>query len=347
MNTEKKQERIPSMTNRRQPEPTTNDAPLVDRFGRHVTYLRISVTDRCDLRCVYCMSEQMQFLTLEEIARIGRVFTDLGVSKIRITGGEPLTRRNVMQVFRSLGQLQPLQDLTLTTNGTQMPRFAAALKHAGVTRVNISLDTLDPARFRAITRLGDIRRTLNGIDAALEAGFKRVKINSVVLRNRNHDEVADLVGFALERGMDISFIEEMPLGVVGEHDRAEAHYSSNQILQDLERVYRLTGTTESTGGPSRYYRIAGSDTRIGFISPHSHNFCDQCNRVRLTAEGRLLLCLGQEHSVDLRRVVRANPSDDAPLRQAIIKAMDLKPEGHEFDLNEQPVILRHMNATGG
>jgi cyclic pyranopterin phosphate synthase len=330
--------------------PTT---PLVDRFGRTITYLRISVTDRCDLRCVYCMSEDIEFvprfqlLTLEELYRVGKCFVDLGVSKIRITGGEPLTRCNIMQLFQQLGALDGLRDFTLTTNGSLLARHARTLKAAGVTRVNISLDTLDAARFRDITRKGDLRRTLQGIDAALEAGFERVKINAVVLKHRNHDEVRSLVDFAHTRGMDISFIEEMPLGVIGDHDRAEAYYSSDQILQDLQHHYELIPTTENSGGPARYYRINGSSYRVGFISPHSHNFCDQCNRVRLTAEGRLLLCLGQEHSVDLRRLVRAYPLDDEPLRQAIIDSMQIKPEGHEFDLEAKPVIFRHMNATGG
>ncbi|WP_428609780.1 GTP 3',8-cyclase MoaA [Sedimenticola sp.] len=326
---------------------------LIDRFGREIKYLRISVTDRCDLRCVYCMSEEMQFvprsqlLTLEELYRIGKTFVELGVNKIRITGGEPLTRRNIIQLFQSLGQLGGLRDFTLTTNGTQLPQHAAALKAAGVTRINISLDTLQPDRFHAITRTGELQRTLAGIDAALDAGFQRIKINAVILKHRNHDEVVDLVRFCQERGMDISFIEEMPLGVINEHDRAEAYYSSDQILHDLQQVYSLLPTTETTGGPSRYYQICGSDTRVGFISPHSHNFCDSCNRVRMTAEGRLLLCLGQEHSMDLRRVLRAHPLDDEPLRAAIIESMNIKPKGHDFDLTSQPVLFRHMNATGG
>jgi len=326
---------------------------LVDRFGRHVHYLRISVTDRCDLRCVYCMAENMKFvpraqlLTLEEIARIGRAFAALGVNKIRITGGEPLTRRNIMTVFRALGQLDGLDELTLTTNGTQLPRYARALREAGVKRLNISLDTLRPDRFRRITRTGELRRTLAGIDAALAAGFERIKLNAVILRNRNHDEVAELVEFAHGRGMDISFIEEMPLGVIGDHDRAEAYCSSDEILALLREEYTLLPTTEKSGGPSRYFRIPGRDNRVGFISPHSHNFCSHCNRVRLTAEGRLLLCLGQEHSVDLRRVVRGHPGDDAALRAAIVDAMAIKPRGHDFDLASQPVILRHMNTTGG
>lgn len=328
-------------------------SPLVDRFQRPITYLRISVTDRCDLRCVYCMSEEIQFvprsqlLTLEELYRVGKCFVELGVSKIRITGGEPLTRNNIMALFRQLGTLEGLRDFTLTTNGTLLARYANALRQAGVNRVNISLDTLKPERFRAITRKGDIRRTLEGIDAALAAGFERVKINAVVLKNRNHDEVAELVAFAHGRGIDISFIEEMPLGVIGDHDRAEAYYSSDRILRDLQRHYELLPTTENSGGPSRYYKIPGSERRVGFISPHSHNFCEHCNRVRLTAEGRLLLCLGQEHSVDLREIVRRWPEDDEPLRQAIIDSMQIKPKGHDFDLDAKPVIFRHMNATGG
>ena len=211
----------------------------------------------------------------------------------------------------------------------------------------MSLDTLGPERFRTITRLGEIGRTLDGIDAALQAGFRRVKLNSVILRNRNHDEVGDLVEFAMARGMDISFIEEMPLGVIGDHDRAEAYYSSDQIRRDLGARYELVPTTESTGGPSRYFRVPGSDTKIGFISPHSHNFCADCNRVRVTAEGRLLLCLGQEYSADMRRALRANPADDGAVKGAIAAAMSIKPRGHDFDLGAKPVIFRHMNATGG
>jgi cyclic pyranopterin phosphate synthase len=332
---------------------TSLPASLIDRFGRKVTYLRMSVTDRCDLRCIYCMSEKMQFvprkqlLTLEELIRVGRAFVQLGVRKIRITGGEPLTRRNILSVFEALGQEPGLDDLTLTTNATLLPRYARALKEAGVTRINISLDSLKPERFRHITRVGELKKTLAGIDAALEAGFQRVKLNAVVLKNRNHDEVLELTEFAASRGMDISFIEEMPLGVIEEHDRAEVFYSSDEILADLRRKYELVPTTESTGGPSRYYRLPHSGTRVGFISPHSHNFCAQCNRVRLTAEGRLLLCLGQEHSVDLRQVLRTHPLDDEALKEAIVNAMAIKPKGHDFDLSAKPVLLRHMNMTGG
>ena len=337
-------------------EQNRSDVPepgLIDRFGRHVSYLRISVTDRCDLRCIYCMSENMQFvpraqlLTLEEVVRIGSAFVELGVDKIRITGGEPLTRSNVLKVFEELGQREGLKDLTLTTNATQLARYAGALHAAGVTRINISLDSLRQDRFSKITRVGRLERTLSGIDAALDAGFHKVKLNTVVLKHFNHDEVVELVAFARDRGMDISFIEEMPLGTVNDRYRADTYYSSDEILADLRRHYELIATTEQTAGPARYFRMPDSDSRIGFISPHSHNFCDSCNRVRLTAEGRLLLCLGQEHSMDLRRVVRANPGDDEALRGAIIQSMQVKPRGHDFDLNTQEVILRHMNVTGG
>jgi cyclic pyranopterin phosphate synthase len=337
-------------------EHTNNDENgqvLIDRFQRRVSYLRISVTDRCDLRCIYCMSENMKFLprasllSLEEIVRIGRSFVGLGVSKIRITGGEPLHRRNILKVFRELGELEGLRDLTVTTNGTQLERFATDLRAAGVTRINVSLDTLRADRFRALTRTGKIDQVLRGLDAAQSAGFGRIKLNAVILKNRNHDEVHDLVAFAIGRGIDISFIEEMPLGVVGEHDRAECYYSSDEIREDLSRHYQLLPTTETTGGPSRYFRIPDVETRVGFISPHSHNFCEQCNRVRLTSEGRLLLCLGQEHSVDLRRVVRANPGDDEALRKAIVASMEIKPRGHDFNIEAKPVIFRHMNHTGG
>ena len=332
---------------------TEQDSQLVDRFGRQITYVRLSVTDRCDLRCVYCMAEDMTFLpraqvlTLEEIARLGRCFSELGVTRLRITGGEPLVRRNVLWLFEQLGALPGIRDLTLTTNGTQLPKYAEALKAAGVKRINISLDSLKPDRFRAITRKGALGQVLAGIDAALEAGFERVKLNSVILKHRNHDEVCNLTAFALERGIDLSFIEEMPLGEIGDHDRAEAYYSSKDIRRDLAERFDLIPTTETTGGPSRYWRVAGFDNRIGFISPHSHNFCGDCNRVRVTAEGRLLLCLGQEHSTDLRRALRANPTDDERVKQAIRAAMSIKPRGHDFDLSELPIIARHMNATGG
>ena len=332
----------------------THDSPvLVDSFGRHITYVRLSVTDRCDLRCTYCMGEDMvflpraQLLTLEEFARLGRVFAGLGVNKVRITGGEPLARSNVISLFRDLGEVPGIRDLTLTTNGTRLARLARPLCNAGVRRINISLDSLDPVRFLRLTRVDAHRQVLAGIDAALGAGFERIKLNSVILAGRNGDEVVDLARFALDRGMDISYIEEMPVGVIEGRDRASDFYSSRRILEDLSAHYSLTPSRASTGGPSRYYDVAGHAGRVGFISPHSHNFCDACNRVRITAQGRLLLCLGQEHSVDLRRVLRAHPSDDDAVRHAIVDAMDIKPRGHEFDLDAPPAIVRHMNMTGG
>ncbi len=326
---------------------------LVDRFGRPVTYVRLSVTDRCDFRCVYCMGDDMvflpraQILTLEEMAQLGRAFVALGVHKIRLTGGEPLVRKNVLWLLQELGNLPGLKELVLTSNGSQLEKLAPALREAGVQRINISLDSLQPERFRRITRVGDLDKVLRGIRAALAAGFQRLKINAVILKNRNHDEVLGLARFALDNGMDISYIEEMPLGAVGDHDRAEAYYSSDRIKEDLAREFPLLPTAETTGGPSRYYRIPGYAGRIGFISPHSHNFCGHCNRVRVTAEGRLLLCLGQEHSVDLRQVVRAHPGDQERLQQTLLRAMDIKPRGHDFNLQAQVVIQRHMNLTGG
>ncbi len=333
---------------------TNNQETLIDNFNRVVDYVRISVTDRCDFRCVYCMDDQVekfvpraQLLTLEEIARIAKAFTELGVKKIRITGGEPLIRRNIIKLFEDIGKLPGLNELVTTTNGSQLARLAQPLKDAGVKRINISLDSLDPEKFKRITRVGELNKVLAGIDAALAVGFKKIKLNAVILKNRNDDEIIDLVRFASERDMDISFIEEMPLGVIGDHDRAEAYYSSDEIKKDIEEAFTLVPTTESTGGPSKYFKVTETGTRVGFISPHSHNFCDQCNRVRLTCEGRLLLCLGQEHSVDLRKTVRAYPGDMEKLKQAIRGSMSIKPKGHEFNLTEKPIIFRHMNVTGG
>jgi cyclic pyranopterin phosphate synthase len=300
------------------------------------------------------MPEKMKFvprtqlLTLEEMESIARSFIALGVDKIRITGGEPLVRRNILQLFNALGEIETLRDLTLTTNGTQLKKYAKALKDAGVTRINISLDTLKADRFHDMTRIGDLQQTLEGLDAAIACGFQQIKLNSVVMKNYNYDEVHDLVKFCIDRGIDISFIEEMPLGENAHHDRAATYCSSDDILQDLQEHYEIVPTTMKTAGPTTYYKLGEHpDTRVGFISPHSHNFCDSCNRVRLTAEGRLLLCLGQEHSVDLRHVVRANPGDRQALDQAIIDSMQIKPKGHNFDLNSQEVLLRHMNMTGG
>jgi cyclic pyranopterin phosphate synthase len=344
---------MPKSMRVRQMQGSTTAEKLIDNFGRHVNYVRISVTDRCDFRCVYCMSEDMTFvprakiLSLEELAQISRAFVELGVKKIRITGGEPLVRRNVVKLLSDIAALDGLEELTITTNGSQLPRLANKIRAAGVRRLNISLDSLDPDLFRRLTRTGELDNVLEGIEAARKAGFEKIKINSVILKNRNHHEVVPLVDFASSRGMDISFIEEMPLGAIEDHDRAEAYYSSDQIRRDIEAHYTVVPSSETTGGPSRYFKISEAGTKIGFISPHSHNFCDSCNRVRLTAEGRLLLCLGQEHSIDLRHVVRSFPGDREMLKDAIRQSMSIKPQGHDFNLEEKPIIFRHMSATGG
>lgn len=326
-------------------------APLIDRFGRKVTYLRMSVTDRCDFRCVYCMSEDMKFLprsevlSLEELYDIGAAFVRLGVNKIRLTGGEPLVRRDVLSLIERLGQL-PIE-LVMTTNGSQLPGMAQDLVNAGMRRINISLDSLRAERFSELTRTGKLDKVLSGIEAAKSAGFKRIKLNAVVLKGRNDDEVLDLVDFARRGGLDITFIEEMPLGQISEHGRAESYCSSDELRELIGSRYSLLDSTENTGGPSRYFRMADSASRIGFISPHSHNFCGDCNRVRLTVEGMLLLCLGNEHSLDLREIVRSYPGDADQLEAALRLAMDIKPEKHEFNLDEEPQILRFMNMTGG
>ncbi|HEY3699088.1 MAG TPA: GTP 3',8-cyclase MoaA [Spongiibacteraceae bacterium] len=326
---------------------------LRDRFGRQVTYVRLSVTDRCDFRCVYCMAEEMTFLpraqvlSLEELALIGRAFVELGVSKIRLTGGEPLVRNNVLQLVSDLGRLPGLRELALTTNGSRLSHCAADLRAAGVDRINISLDSLQPQRFREITRFGKLSDVLEGIDAAHRAGFERIKLNAVIMQGRNDDEVIDLVDFCRDRQLDIAFIEEMPLGHIDEHNRGLSFCSSDAVRAQIEAVYPLTETNDSSGGPSRYYRMADSAIRVGFISPHSHNFCHLCNRVRVTVEGRLLLCLGNEHSTDLRAVLRESGGDIAVLKSAIVAAMALKPERHHFDLNTEPQIVRFMNMTGG
>ena len=333
--------------------PSKKTTQLFDRFGRRVDYLRISITDRCDFRCLYCMSEEMSFLpraqilTLEEISMIAQAFTELGVKKIRITGGEPLIRKGVLGLFQQLGEIESLDELVITTNGSKLVEMAGALKQAGVKRVNISLDTLDATKFKQITRTGCLDTVLHGIQVAINAGFERIKINAVILKNRNHLEIIDLVQFAIDKGIDISFIEEMPLGLINSHDRAESYYSSDQIKADLGKVFKLKPISLQTGGPSVYYSVEKTETNVGFISPHSSNFCSTCNRVRLTVEGHLLLCLGNEHSVDLKKVIRENPDDMKILKDTIINAMLIKPEKHEFNINEQPIILRHMNVTGG
>ncbi len=326
---------------------------LIDDFGRRVTYVRISVTDRCDFRCVYCMSEEMTFLpraqilTLEELALVARAFVELGVVKVRLTGGEPLVRRDIDTLVEEIGALPGLRDFAMTTNGSGLVKQAERLREAGLKRLNISLDSLDPQRFRELTRTGELERVIEGIRAARDAGFDRIKLNAVVLKGRNDDEVLDLVEFARDEGVDISFIEEMPLGDVSDHRRDETYCSSDEVQALIESRYPLVPTTETTLGPSRYFRMADSESRVGFISPHSHNFCSTCNRVRVTVEGRLLLCLGNEHSVDLRAVLRRHPGDIDALKRAIVGAMPLKPERHHFTTDGDVHVVRFMNMTGG
>lgn len=328
---------------------------LIDRFGRKVTYVRMSITDRCDFRCVYCMDEEMTFmprqqlLTLEEIVFLLRAFCELGVEKVRITGGEPLVRRDVDWLFNELGQLKSstsLKELTLTTNGSKLEKYAQTLADSGLDRINISLDSLNEEKFKALTRTGDLDTVLAGITAAKKANFKRIKLNAVIMKGRNEDEIIDLAQFAIDNDLDISYIEEMPLGHVS-HAREESYCSSDEVLTTLNSAFDLQPSIETTGGPSRYYQVAGTTSKVGFISPHSHNFCDSCNRVRVTTEGRLLLCLGQEHSMDLREVIRQQPGDMQALKQAIVGSMDIKPKGHDFDIKAQPIIFRHMSVTGG
>ncbi|MEP3590266.1 MAG: GTP 3',8-cyclase MoaA, partial [Marinobacter sp.] len=276
---------------------------LVDRFGRTVNYVRLSVTDRCDFRCVYCMAEEMTFLprekimSLEEIAQVARNFVSLGTRKIRLTGGEPLVRKGVVDLVREIGSYG-LRDFAMTTNGSQLPALAEELRKGGLDRLNISLDSLDAQKFKAITRTGKLSQVLEGIAAAKAAGFKQIKLNTVVMKGRNEEEIPELVEFARAEGLDITFIEEMPLGEISEHDRGLALCTSDEVRAIINKHHDLQLTDDDSGGPSRYYRMSDSATRIGFISPHSHNFCSTCNRVRVTVEGRLLLCLGNEHSMD-------------------------------------------------
>jgi cyclic pyranopterin phosphate synthase len=330
-----------------------NTTGLSDGFGRDIRYLRISVTDRCDFRCTYCMAEEMTFLprkqvlSLEEISRLAALFVAAGVQKIRLTGGEPLVRRGIEDLAADLGSIPGLQTLAMTTNGSQLPRLAPALHKAGVTRLNISLDTLDPAAFRRITRTGDLETVLAGIEAARDAGIPRIRLNAVVLRGHNEDQVLPLARFAIERGVDLAFIEEMPLGQVNAAGKSLELVTSDQVRDIISSEFDLEpGDAPEASGPARYERIAGSDTQIGLISPHSNNFCASCNRLRLTAEGRLLLCLGNEDSISLRDLMRQGMTDDE-LLTAIRGALAFKPERHVFDQPDQPQILRFMNASGG
>lgn len=326
---------------------------LVDPFGRRITYLRLSVTDRCDFRCTYCMGEDMQFapreqiLSLEELYAVADAFIGLGVKRIRITGGEPLVRKNLLSLLARLGARDELEDLAITSNGSQLAELAPQLHAAGVKRLNISLDSLQRERFAAFTRRDKLEQVLAGIEAARAAGFAKIKLNSVVQKGRNDDEVLDLVEFAVARGLDISFIEEMPLGDISSHRREQTYCSSDEVRQRIEQRYALVRSSKRTGGPSRYWQVAGSDTQVGFISPHSHNFCGDCNRVRVTAEGKLVLCLGHDNALDLKSLMRTHPGDSQRLRDALLDALQLKPERHRFDTDEQVQVVRFMSMTGG
>jgi cyclic pyranopterin phosphate synthase len=330
--------------------------PMVDPFGRSISYLRVSVTDRCDFRCVYCMSEHMTFLpkkdllTLEELERLCGIFVAKGVRKLRITGGEPLVRRNVMALFRGLARHRAsgaLEELTLTTNGSQLARHAAELRDCGVERINVSLDTLNADKFRAITRWGDFAQVEAGLAAADAAGLK-VKLNAVALKGVNEDEIETLVRYAHGRGYDITFIETMPLGDI-DGDRTDQYLPLSIVRARLMDRFTLTESTHRTGGPARYVTAAETGGRIGFITPMTHNFCESCNRVRLTATGQLYLCLGQDDVADLRSVVR-NTSDDTALDAALDEAVTRKPRGHDFVIDRRgaaPAVRRHMSVTGG
>jgi cyclic pyranopterin phosphate synthase len=329
--------------------------PLIDPFGRAIAYVRVSVTDRCDYRCVYCMSEDMNFLpkrdilSLEELDRLCATFVALGARRIRITGGEPLVRRNVMSLFRGLSRhltAGTLDEVTVTTNGSQLARFASELADCGVRRINVSLDTLDPEKFRQVTRWGDLSAVLAGIDAAAAAGLK-IKINTVALRGFNEDEALGLVEWAHGRGFDLTFIEVMPLGDM-ERDRADQFLPLTELRGRLQESLTLIPSTYATGGPARYYDVKETGGRLGFITPLTHNFCESCNRVRVTCTGTLYMCLGQEDAVDLREPLRRSTSN-GPLMEAIRAGIKRKPKGHDFVIarSAAPAVHRHMNATGG
>ena len=334
---------------------TIKPPPLVDSFARAITYLRVSVTDRCDFRCVYCMAENMAFLpkqdllTLEELDRLCGAFVARGVRKLRLTGGEPLVRRGIMTLVRSLSRHlgEGLDELTLTTNGSQLPKYAAELAACGVKRINVSLDTLDPDKFRAVTRWGELDKVMAGIDAAQEAGLA-VKINAVALKGVNDDELGDLVAWAHGRGMDATIIEVMPLGDISE-DRLDQYLPLSVVRARLAERYTLDEIDDRTGGPARYVRVKETSGRLGFITPLTHNFCESCNRVRLTCTGTLYMCLGQEDAADLRAPLRASEGNDL-VYAAIDEAISRKPKGHDFIIDRrhrQPAVARHMSVTGG
>ncbi|MBV7410243.1 GTP 3',8-cyclase MoaA [Maritimibacter sp. DP1N21-5] len=334
------------------------DQRLIDPFMRPITYLRLSVTDRCDFRCTYCMAENMTFLpkkellTLEELDRVSTAFIGLGVRKLRITGGEPLVRRDIMDFFRGMSRhldSGALDELTLTTNGSQLERFAGDLAAAGVKRINISLDTLDDTKFREITRRGDLAQVLRGIDAAQKAGL-RIKINAVALNHFNDSELFTITEWCASRDMDLTWIEVMPMGDIGNEQRLDQYWPLTDVRESYESRFTVTPLAERSGGPARYVRLEETGQKIGFITPLTHNFCESCNRVRLTCTGELYMCLGQEDRADLRLPLREHPEDDAPLVAAIREAITHKPKGHDFDYSRQRLdgqMPRHMSHTGG
>ncbi len=332
-------------------------APLIDPFARPISYLRVSVTDRCDFRCVYCMAENMTFLpkkellTLEELDRLSTTFIRLGVQKLRITGGEPLVRKGIMTYFEAMArhlESGQLKELTLTTNGSQLHRFARDLSALGVRRVNVSLDTLDEKKFADITRWGKLAQVLDGVAAAQEAGL-RVKINAVALKGFNEDELFTLQEWCAAQDMDLTFIEVMPMGDLGNEDRLDQYWALSDLRDRLAERFTLVDLAERTGGPARYVKLEETGQKIGFITPLTHNFCESCNRVRLTCTGELYMCLGQEDMADLRAPLRAS-QDDEVLETAIRAAIERKPKGHDFDYSRQKVggqVSRHMSHTGG
>ncbi|WP_084705172.1 GTP 3',8-cyclase MoaA [Beijerinckia mobilis] len=336
--------------------PTEQRKPLIDPFGRRVSYVRLSVTDRCDMRCTYCMAEEMQFLpraellTLEELNRLCTALIERGVEILRITGGEPLIRQNIMSLFKALSRhlsTGALRELTLTTNGSQLARFASPLADCGVRRINVSLDSLNADKYHAITRFGHHAEVLAGIEAARKAGLK-IKINMVALRGVNDDEIVPMLEWAHGYGMDLTLIEVMPMGTIGA-DRADQYLPLTQVRSDLESRYTLKTSSHKTGGPARYAEVQETGGRIGFITPLTHNFCEGCNRVRVTCKGTLFMCLGQEDAADLRAPLRASTSDDL-LHQTLDEAILRKPKGHDFDIGRHhahPAVPRHMSMTGG
>ena len=336
----------------------TKYPPLIDPFNRKINYLRVSVTDRCDFRCVYCMSEKMQFLpkkdllTLEELDKICSVFIEMGITKLRITGGEPLVRRNILSFFKSISRhliTGDLKELTLTTNGSQLKKFARPLFDLGVKRVNISLDTLNPEKFKRITRWGKLDQVLEGIQEAKEAGLA-IKINKVALKKTNQDELNKFIQWCGDEGFDLTFIEVMPMGDFGEEDRLDQYWSLKDLREELDKKWTLKDLSLTTGGPARYSEISETDQKVGFITPLTHNFCESCNRVRMTCTGQLFMCLGQEEDADLRSALREGSDNDHLLRKRIMQAVDRKPKGHDFDYSRKKIsgqMSRFMSHTGG